>query len=296
MNICMYTYHFEAAYGIERGIELIAKAGFESLDYSLWDPGDQGILTEPDEVIAERFTKIRKKADECGVYFQQIHAPSPSWCGDPERDEKLLAGTIKSIMAAGILGAKYAVVHPPVIRENKYGSHTAENRVINMEYYPKLLPAMRKWNVKTAIENMFNWDSDKGRNCPTCCSGTAELIDHVDTLNEVAGEEMFVVCLDTGHCNLSGDAPLPDMVRALGSRLKTLHIHDNYGIHDEHMPPGFGNIDWDAFMEALRDINYTGDFVYESDKFPRHFDPSMTFDEGVFQYKLARNLCERHGF
>ena len=40
----------------------------------------------------------------------------------------------------------------------------------------------------------------------------------------------------------------------LAPYIVTCHLHDNYGEHDDHNPPGEGNIDWqelDALLDTL---------------------------------------------
>ena len=65
------------------------------------------------------------------------------------------------------------------------------------------------------------------------------------------------LCLDTGHAHL-GDGVLPSL-EAMRELLVTVHVHDNHGEKDEHLPPGQGTpsqgmIDWKAVLPALRDL------------------------------------------
>lgn len=69
------------------------------------------------------------------------------------------------------------------------------------------------------------------------------------------------VVIDTGHRNLSGDPAAA--LRIVGQHLITLHLHDNHGAQDEHLLCGQGSIDWADVMQALRDIDYDGVFMYE---------------------------------
>ena len=66
MKICTQTDKFEKVYGIEKGIELLAKAGFDSIDCSTFYPVDSGALTLPDDELRERYTKLRKHIESCG--------------------------------------------------------------------------------------------------------------------------------------------------------------------------------------------------------------------------------------
>jgi sugar phosphate isomerase/epimerase len=85
------------------------------------------------------------------------------------------------------------------------------------------------------------------------------------------------------------------MVRSLGSRLKALHIHDNGGIYDDHTAPGFGNVKFNEFCTALKEIGYDGDFVYEADNFYNRFDRELTHDAGVLLCKIGRNMVSKYG-
>lgn len=47
-------------------------------------------------------------------------------------------------------------------------------------------------------------------------------------------------CLDTGHFNVFAEAPLEEWIDELGGYIKELHLHDNFGRADEHLPVGDG--------------------------------------------------------
>jgi sugar phosphate isomerase/epimerase len=57
------------------------------------------------------------------------------------------------------------------------------------------------------------------------------------------------VCLDLGHANMT--VGIPDAITTLGSRIVSLHVHDNHGLKDEHLWPGDGTIDWKATTKSL---------------------------------------------
>ncbi len=54
---------------------------------------------------------------------------------------------------------------------------------------------------------------------------------------------------DSGHHNAF--APECDLLRDFGDRLIVTHIQDNNGIHDLHMPPFDGNVNWDHVAKGL---------------------------------------------
>ena len=51
------------------------------------------------------------------------------------------------------------------------------------------------------------------------------------------------VCLDIGHIHYSG-TPVEKWFDVLGSRTTYLHLSDNMGVYDDHLPLGEGTVDW----------------------------------------------------
>ena len=61
-------------------------------------------------------------------------------------------------------------------------------------------------------------------------------------------------CFDTGHFNVFAKAPLEEWISQLGALIGQLHLHDNHGITDEHLPPGEGNFPFGDLLQKLRDM------------------------------------------
>ncbi len=60
------------------------------------------------------------------------------------------------------------------------------------------------------------------------------------------------VCLDTGHINAFSRRPVRRWWDVLGERVVALHLHDNDGLSDDHLPPGEGIFDFPALVALLR--------------------------------------------
>jgi sugar phosphate isomerase/epimerase len=60
------------------------------------------------------------------------------------------------------------------------------------------------------------------------------------------------LCLDLGHLAAFGRGVLGDWLEALGGRIGQLHLHDNRGERDEHLPLGAGGIDFAPLFAYLR--------------------------------------------
>lgn len=63
--------------------------------------------------------------------------------------------------------------------------------------------------------------------------------------------------LDVGHAQVSGHNPA-SYIDVLRDELYHVHLHDNYGTIDEHLPLGEGVIDYVGIIQLLRKIDYLG--------------------------------------
>lgn len=59
-------------------------------------------------------------------------------------------------------------------------------------------------------------------------------------------------CLDTGHFNVFSHTPLNIWLQELGKYLGQLHLHDNHGSTDEHLPVGKGNFPFADLFQSLK--------------------------------------------
>src|SRR3972149_6073804 len=70
----------------------------------------------------------------------------------------------------------------------------------------------------------------------------------------------FGVCIDAGHMRVFSMVEMEEWFSALGPRIAEVHLHDNHGRHDDHLPLGEGTIDFPRFLSLL--AVYAGDPVY----------------------------------
>jgi sugar phosphate isomerase/epimerase len=62
----------------------------------------------------------------------------------------------------------------------------------------------------------------------------------------------FGFCLDVGHQHSFSKTPLSEWLEALAAYLGEVHLHDNDGTRDAHLPIGRGTIDFDVLFRFLR--------------------------------------------
>ena len=53
------------------------------------------------------------------------------------------------------------------------------------------------------------------------------------------------------------------IMHLLNDQIVELHLHDNNGVSDDHLPLGAGNIDFERFFEAVRNIGFAGPAILE---------------------------------
>lgn len=56
-------------------------------------------------------------------------------------------------------------------------------------------------------------------------------------------------CFDIGHAHMNGN--IAHEFDRMKPRIKSAHLHDNDGIHDSHLFPGQGTINWEKSMQLL---------------------------------------------
>ena len=272
--------------GDEKAIELIAKAGFDAFDYSLFGMAslDRKTLTIKDSDhplhnsgYAAYVKHLRKIGEDCGIVCNQTHAPFPS------RGEEMMYYLKRSIECTAIAGGEICVIHPDNFK-------SAEE---NAEMYFKLLPTAHEYGVKIATENMWNRDPETKKITPAACSHHDDFVKHIKAVND----PYLVACLDIGHAEMGGlNTSTTQMVHALGDHLQALHIHDNDLVEDLHEIPFSMSIDFDAMIKSLIDIGYKGYLTLEACEYIRdHKIPEDRAFEAVKDLAdSARKLADRY--
>lgn len=263
MRIGASNYSLLKSYGEEKSIEILAKAGFDCIDYNFESCDEFNnkklfVGTTDDEFDAY-FMHVKKVLDENNIIVGQTHAHTGGI--EYTSTKEYFDTVVRSIRATEILGSKYIVIHPLILPRYKYDENKEENKKINMEFFTKITPYLVKHDVKNGFENMWNWDEEKDKICSTACSRPEEIIDYIETLNS----DRYVACLDLGHINLTSDTgdTVHGAILKLSKYLEIVHIHDNDKKYDLHLPPFWGDIDWCKVAKAFKSINYKGVLNYE---------------------------------
>lgn len=268
--------------GIEKAIELLAKAGFDAWDLSLYNmfPFDwsKDAIDYQDHPLCkpnalQYAKKLKQISDDNGIVCNQSHAPFPV------SNKEVRSLLPFSLECTALAGGNICIIHPD---NNK----SAEE---NAEMYFELLPIAKDFGVKIATENMWNWDHDKNHARAAACSDPKSFLEHLNVVND----DYLIACLDIGHAEMKGlNTSAVEMILALGDKLQALHLHDNDKIHDDHLLPFTMNIDFNQVCKALKEINYSGYFTLETINFLKKYDQTNVFEGVKTLAKTANKLVD----
>ena len=219
-------------YSLENALEFIESIG---LDYA------ELVHQYPAETID-------KEMLESYNLKYSIHAPFMDVNIASLQDQSRL-NSLKQIKAsidlANEIDAEAVVVHPGVTSflPNKFFKKEvtafAEESIIELGAYGKDL------GVLTTFENMPAFPS--------------MLYQDMNELNEILVDNELYMTLDVGHANHAGytaDEMIFDCI-------KHVHIHDNLGDDDAHLPLGEGSIDLKRVVNNLESKNFDGIYILE---------------------------------
>ena len=199
-----------------------------------------------------------------------VHAPfldlAPGGM-DPEVARITRERLCRAVRAAGLLGAEAMVCHAGY--EYRRYPHNLDRWVkVALETWARVLEAGEESGLVILLENVYEREPEPIRR-------VLEQTDH----------PRLRACLDTGHFNTWARSPLSRWLEALEPWLSRLHLHDNDGSFDQHLPIGQGNFDFRGLTAWLAE---------------RDLSPGITLEphsrEDFFlTFRAFRELMEEHG-
>lgn len=146
-----------------------------------------------------------------------------------------LQSALDAIAFAAELECHHLVIHPGFCQTPVF--HRQKAKSYGTDALRRLCEAARNAGVRLAVENVGYHGS---------CLYTYEEFIHL--LDEIGPEAGYL--LDVGHAILNGWSPA-QAIRDLGDRLLAVHLHDNDGATDSHLPIGQGAIPWSELAEEI---------------------------------------------
>ncbi|MCK4366820.1 MAG: sugar phosphate isomerase/epimerase [Thermoplasmata archaeon] len=204
------------------------------------------IVAEGKHLLPEIESALEQVMSSHSIKFT-VHAPlSDINIGtlNPGVKREAINQLVEVVEIAHRLGIERVTMHPGFLSPITFGRRKLAEEAVR-DSVEEIERRTAGTDVVKCIENM-------PRLFITLFSEPEEMLDLIDGTS-------FQLCLDVGHANTT------DNLSAFlehWERFGSVHVHDNRGKSDEHLPLGEGEIDFEMVFSMLRD--YRGDFVVES--------------------------------
>lgn len=169
-----------------------------------------------------------------------------------------LQEVLRSLETAAALRAEKVVVHPAYI--SGMGSHVRDlARRHAIESLETIAAKAAELEMTLCLENMFP-------NTRFCI----EVNDFTEIFERFPALKMT---LDTGHGCIGspGGKRLVKFIDSFADRIAHLHVSDNFGKEDNHLPFGTGSIPFPKILKALKSSGYDGTATFEVFTADRHY-------------------------
>jgi sugar phosphate isomerase/epimerase len=218
-------------------IEELGHLGFDYVEISM----------DPPEALPK---KVRQFQDEIAKALRDhgmgLIAHMPTFVSIADLYESLRLASVEETLAAletaSELGAEKIVLHPPFPQGlGRFVARKAEEE--GLLSLGEIIEKARVLGMTVCLENMF------------AAAGAFTRPDAFMALLNAYSD--LRVTLDIGHAFLSGGLDnILEFIRVLGNRIAHVHVNDNFGTEDSHLPIGAGIIDYRLVLEELRLSGY----------------------------------------
>ncbi|PNU20409.1 AP endonuclease [Geothermobacter hydrogeniphilus] len=218
--------------------------GLQAIDLDLHEPG--------------YFTNLGARFQAASLAVT-VHAPfmdlNPG-AVEPLVQQVTLQRFLQTLDAADRLAARLVVFHPGY-DSWRYGKQRRAWLQQALHFWPQLCVRAERLGIRLALENIYDEDS-------------VLLREQVDGLDHPS----FGHCFDIGHWALFGKPTLTEWLQSLDTKLFHLHLHDNFGRQDDHLPVGAGQIDFTPLWSHLTETGLRPSITLEAHS-QTHLDHSL---------------------
>lgn len=226
-------------------IEEIATLGFDYLELAM-DPPLAHYST-----ILDNKKAILKALDS---HSMQLVCHLPTFVSIADLTESIRKASLtemyKSLEAAAELNALKVVLHPGHV--GGLGIYVMETVLqLGRESLAAIIAKAERLGLCLYLENMFP---------------RFRTYSEPEQFREILAQfPNLKLTLDTGHANIENPDgnKIHDFIRHFSHRIAHIHLSDNLGKRDDHLPIGEGTIDFDSVAKALKDCGYDDTITLE---------------------------------
>lgn len=181
----------------------------------------------------------------------------------------MLKRLTRSLNFARLLGVRLWVFHPGA-HSGLSILHPGKDLKVNLASVRNLLSIADDLGVSLSIENM-----------PEPSTMILKRVKDFEEFYREMGEENIRIAFDVGHANTVGQ--VQGFLDRWGDKIMHVHVHDNCGALDEHLPIGKGTIDWSSLVSFLKKGQFRGLVMVE------------TLESPLESFRKMENLYSKYG-
>ncbi len=237
MLLTVSTQVFENDVLSESHLELFKECGYNSIEI---------FLTKPhfDWHDSSYVRAMHSAMQRLGLSVSGVHSPWMPGADiaslDSQERQNSVANAKKAADLLHLVGGEVLVIHPGAALkgDEDITAKTAicRDSLLDISHYCKLK------GIQVALENPPKYE---------LCGEIDKLLALYDSLSQ----SHIQACFDTGHANIAGGL---ELWRLTAQEKVYIHLHDNDGVNDSHLPPGDGNLRWEAFFALLKESKFKG--------------------------------------
>ncbi len=201
---------------------------------------------------------VRRLKDLLSSYDFELVVHAPYIDLNPASLNPLILATTRRILAGSIrlaetLEAQHLICHPGTFPP-EYHRSLRRRALLNMtQLIRQLAQQATNSNIDLLIENL-----PRGEASP--------LVSTPEELRDFIGQVNVGIALDLGHANTMGDPQ--QFISVLAGAIKVVHLHDNHGETDEHLPLGRGTLRLRSCLITLSKVRYDGPIILQVRSIP----------------------------
>jgi sugar phosphate isomerase/epimerase len=226
-------------------LEVISGLGFDYMELTMDPPQAHH------RIIAQQRAQI---ADRLGRNNMSLVCHLPSFLSTADLSDRVrqaaLDEMLDSLETAATLNPLKVVVHPSYV--TGMGAFVVDQvRRHSMISLAVLVDRADELGLCLCLENMF--------------PRTNSLVEPDDFAQVLEKFPTLKITLDTGHANIGskGEKRCLAFIRKFPERIDHVHVSDNFGKDDNHLPVGVGIIDFPRIIRALNEIGYDRTVTFE---------------------------------
>lgn len=226
-------------------LAIISDLGFDYLELTM----------DPPQAHHEAVARQREQiADALARNNMSLICHLPTFLSTADLSDRVrnaaLEEMLDSLEIAATLHALKVVVHPSYV--TGLGVFVLDQvRQYAQDSLAALVRRSDELAISLCLENMF--------------PQTNSLVEPEDFAQIMEQFPTLKMTLDTGHANIGSkrEKRCLAFIRRFPDRIDHLHVSDNFGKEDNHLPVGTGTIDFVRIIKALKSNGYDGTVTFE---------------------------------